>query len=41
MLTGVVLTVEQFGWNTLLPALIIAATARVAAGKPGLYIAGH
>lgn len=41
MLTGVVLTVEQFGWNTLLPALIIAATARLAAGKPGLYIAGH
>ena len=41
MLTGVVLTVEQYGWNTLLPALIIAATARLAAGKPGLYIAGH
>lgn len=38
MLTGVVLTVEQFGWNTLLPALIIAAAARLAAGKPGLYI---
>ena len=39
MLTGVVLTVEQFGWNTLVPALIIAVAARLAAGKPGLYIA--
>jgi H+/Cl- antiporter ClcA len=41
MLTGVVLTVEQFGWNTLLPALLIAAAARGAAGRPGLYVAGH
>ncbi len=41
MLTGVVLTVEQFGWNTLLPAVIVAAAARVAAGTPGLYIAHH
>jgi len=37
-ITGVVLTVEQFGWNTLVPALIVGATARLAAGKPGLYI---
>ena len=41
MLTGVVLTVEQFGWNTLLPALIVGATARLAAGRPGLYVAHH
>lgn len=41
MLTGVVLTVEQFGWNTLLPALVVAVVARVAAGKPGLYIANQ
>ena len=41
MLTGVVLTVEQFGWNTLIPALLVGAAARVAAGKPGLYIAHH
>jgi len=40
-MTGVVLTVEQFGWNTLAPALIIGAAARLAAGKPGLYVAHH
>ncbi|MGB8858502.1 MAG: chloride channel protein [Ilumatobacteraceae bacterium] len=39
--TGVVLTVEQFGWNTLLPAIIVGATARLAAGKPGLYVTHH
>jgi H+/Cl- antiporter ClcA len=39
MLTGVVLTVEQFGWNTLIPALLVGAAARLAAGRPGLYIA--
>ena len=39
MLTGVVLTVEQFGWNTLLPALVVGMVARLAAGKPGLYVA--
>ena len=39
MATGVVLTVEQFGWNTLLPAALIAVAARLAAGRPGLYIA--
>jgi H+/Cl- antiporter ClcA len=39
MLTGVVLTVEQFGWHTLIPALIVVGCARVAAGRPGLYIA--
>ncbi len=37
MLTGLVLTVEQFGWNTLLPALIVGLVARVVAGRPGLY----
>ena len=41
MLTGVVLTVEQFGWNTLVPALLVGAAARLAAAKPGLYIAHH
>jgi len=40
-ITGVVLTVEQFGWNTLIPALIVGAAARLAAGKPGLYISHH
>ena len=40
-ITGVVLTVEQFGWNTLVPALIVGAAARLAAGKPGLYISHH
>ncbi len=38
-LTGVVLTVEQFGWHTLLPALLVGAAARLAAGRPGLYVA--
>ena len=38
---GLVLTVEQFGWNTLLPALIVGATARLAAGRPGLYVTHH
>jgi H+/Cl- antiporter ClcA len=37
ILTGVVLTVEQFGWRMLIPALIVGAAARLAAGKPGLY----
>ncbi|MDP1912447.1 chloride channel protein [Brevundimonas sp.] len=41
MFTGVVLTVEQFGWHTLLPALIVCIAARVAAGKPGLYVTHH
>ena len=39
MLTGFVLTVEQFGWRTLIPALIVGVFARVAAGRPGLYMA--
>ncbi len=38
-ITGVVLTVEQFGWHTFLPALIVGGTARLAAGRPGLYVA--
>ena len=41
VLTGVVLTVEQFGWNTLLPALLVGLAARLSAGKPGLYVAHH
>lgn len=40
-ITGVVLTVEQFGWNALVPALLVGATARLAAGRPGLYVAHH
>jgi H+/Cl- antiporter ClcA len=39
MLTGVVLTVEQFGWRTLIPAIIVGVFARMAAGRPGLYMA--
>jgi len=38
-ITGVVLTVEQFGWHTFVPAIIVGMFARVAAGRPGLYIA--
>ena len=34
-----VLTVEQFGWHTFVPALIVCGVARVVAGRPGLYIA--
>lgn len=41
MLTGVVLTVEQFSWGTLLPTLIVGAAARLVAGKPGLCVAHH
>jgi H+/Cl- antiporter ClcA len=41
VLTGIVLTVEQFGWNTLIPAIIVCAVAHVAAGKPGLYMTHH
>lgn len=37
ILTGVVLTVEQFGWRMLIPALIVGAAARLSAGRPGLY----
>jgi H+/Cl- antiporter ClcA len=39
ILTGVVLTVEQFGWHALVPALIVGGFARLAAGRPGLYVA--
>lgn len=38
-LTGVVLSVEQFGTGVLVPALIVGAFARLAAGRPGLYVA--
>jgi H+/Cl- antiporter ClcA len=38
-ITGVVLTVEQFGWHTFVPAIIVGAFARIAAGRPGLYTA--
>jgi H+/Cl- antiporter ClcA len=38
-LTGVVLTVEQFGWHTFVPALIVGLFARSIAGRPGLYVA--
>ena len=37
--TGVVLTVEQFGWHSFIPALIVGGVARLAAGRPGLYVA--
>ena len=37
MLTGLVLTVEQLGWRTLIPAIIVGVFARMAAGRPGLY----
>ncbi|HUC33218.1 MAG TPA: chloride channel protein, partial [Ilumatobacteraceae bacterium] len=37
-LTGIVLSVEQFGRHALVPALIVAVTARMAAGRPGLYL---
>ena len=37
-LTGVVLTVEQFGAHALLPAVLVCVAARVAAGRPGLYV---
>ena len=35
--TGVVLTVEQFGWHALAPAVLVGAAARWSAGRPGLY----
>jgi len=37
--TGVVLSVEQFGFGVLVPALIVGLFARMAAGRPGLYVA--
>jgi H+/Cl- antiporter ClcA len=37
MLTGIVLTVEQYGWHALAPVIIVALFARLAAGRPGLY----
>lgn len=37
MFTGIVLTVEQYGWYALAPALIVAVFARLAARRPGLY----
>jgi hypothetical protein len=40
-LTGLVLSVEQFGWNALLPAVIVGVGAHLAAGKPGLYVTHH
>jgi len=41
VLTGLVLTVEQFGWHSLLPAMVIGVTAHFAAGRPGLYVTHH
>ena len=41
VLTGLVLSVEQFGWNALLPAVIVGVGAHLAAGKPGLYVTHH
>lgn len=41
MTTGIVLTVEQFGWHAFVPAVIVGMTARVVAGRPGLYSAHH
>jgi len=41
VITGVVLTVEQFGWNALIPAIIVCTAAHAAAGKPGLYVTHH
>ena len=38
-ITGVVLSVEQFGAGVLVPALIVGLFARIAAGRPGLYVA--
>jgi H+/Cl- antiporter ClcA len=38
-LTGIVLSVEQFGWYALVPAIIVGLTARLVAGRPGLYMA--
>ncbi|MFZ9481787.1 MAG: chloride channel protein [Ilumatobacteraceae bacterium] len=41
MTTGIVLTVEQFGWHSFVPAVIVGMTARLVAGRPGLYVAHH
>lgn len=41
VLTGLVLTVEQFGWNSLIPAILVGIGAHLAAGRPGLYITHH
>jgi H+/Cl- antiporter ClcA len=38
-ITGIVLAVEQFGWYALVPAIIVGLTARIVAGRPGLYVA--
>lgn len=40
-LTGIVLAVEQFGWNALVPALVASVSTRLAAGRPGLYAGEH
>ena len=40
-LTGVVLTVEQFGWHTLDPGAHRRRGRADAAGRPGLYVAHH
>jgi H+/Cl- antiporter ClcA len=39
--TGIVLAVEQFGWNAFVPALVASVSTRIAAGRPGLYEAEH
>jgi H+/Cl- antiporter ClcA len=36
-ITGIVLTVEEFGLDMLVPAVIVCTAARWAAGAPGLY----
>lgn len=39
--TGIVLAVEQFGWNAFAPALVASVSTRLAAGRPGLYEGEH
>lgn len=40
-LLGIVMSVERFGRHAMLPAIIVAVAARLAAGRPGLYSAHH
>lgn len=34
---GLAMSIELFGWRALLPTLLVAAAARLAAGRPDLY----
>lgn len=40
-LVGIVLAAERFGRHAIIPAIVVAGVARIAAGRPSLYATTH